>query len=122
MREVLSFCFEQLTDPLALPLNPIEEIIILAVLNQLAYKLAFRTVRGMYNGGIISGSTEGSLSHWPLRFIFFVVLWGITNGIIIVSRFIVEHWLIILGTVLLSITIIWLIHHCVFKLRTEDQQ
>lgn len=122
MRELFSFCFELLTDPLSLPLDPITEFVILIVLNWLAYKVAFRTVGDMYDGGIISGGAVGSFFHWVLRLSIFVVVWATTNGVIFVGRFVAQHWLIILYAGLLSVFTIWLIHYCALKLQEEKRQ
>ena len=112
MREFFSFCFEQLTDPLSLPLDPITEYIILALLGLLAFKLAYGLVGDMYDSDIISGSIIGSFFHWLLRGIIFVVLWGITNAAITVYNFIAEHWVIlfaILGGALLLVMAFFLV-------------
>lgn len=98
MRELFSFCFEQITDPLALPLHPLAEWIILTVLHKIAYKLAFSKVGDCYRVGIISGGTVGSALHWLFRTIIFIAFWAGINVVIAVYLFITEHWRMILVT------------------------
>lgn len=107
MRELFRFCFEQVTDPLALPLHPIAEWLILAVVHEVAYQLAYSKVGGYYRAGIISGGTVGSALHWFFRSIIFVAFWWAINVVIAVYMFITEHWRMILvatgGVVLLVV-------------------
>ena len=91
MREIFRFCFEQITDPLALPLHPIAEWLILAALHKIAYELAFSKVGVCYRSGIISGGTAGSALHWFFRSIIFIAFWAAVNVVIAVYMFITEH-------------------------------
>lgn len=121
MRNFFSFCFDQLTDPLSLPIDPITEYIILAFIGLLAYMLAYRLVGIMYDANAISGSLLGSIFHWSLRFIIFVSLWGLTNGAIAVYRFVVNHWvvLIALGGVSLLTAIFFFVRHFLIQNRLK---
>ena len=99
MREIFRFCFEQLTDPLTLPLNPLAEWIILAVLHELVYLVAFSKVGDLYHSGIISGRLSGSLIHWVIRLIMFIVSWAGINAVIAVYMFLEKHWRMIIGII-----------------------
>lgn len=96
MSAIFKFMFERATDPLGLPINPIYEYIILAVIGAVAYGLAYRKVDDMYHGGLISGRTEGSFFHWLIRLILFVVLWLVAYGAIQGYYFVTANWQIIL--------------------------
>lgn len=112
MREVLSFLFDRITDPLGLPIAWYWEWIILAIITFAAYAIAFRAVDGLYDGGMISGSASGSILHWIIRLIVFVVIWVITYFVIWLAKLIFAHWLLIvsiLGGILLIAAIICLI-------------
>ena len=112
MREVLSFLFDRITDPLGLPIAWYWEWIILAIIAFAAYAIAFRTVGDLYDGGVISGSTAGSILHWIIRLIVFVVIWAITYFVIWLVKLIFAHWLLIvsiLGGILVTAAIICLI-------------
>lgn len=112
MREVLSFLFDIFTDPLGLPIAGYWEWIILAIIAFSAYAIAFRTVGDLYDGGMISGSAAGSILHWIIRLIVFVVIWAITYFVIWLAKLIFAHWLLIvsiLGGILVAAAIICLI-------------
>ena len=122
MREFFSFCFDQLTDPFSLPLEPITEYIILAFIGFLAYKLSFKLVGDMYDAKAISGSVSGSIFHWILRLAIFISLWGLANGVIAVYRFVVEHWVILLATLggaLLFVVAFFLVRHFALQNRLK---
>lgn len=112
MREVLSFLFDIFTDPLGLPIAWYWEWIILAIIAFAAYAIAFRSVGDLYDGGMISGSTVGSVLHWIIRLIVFVVIWAVTYFVIWLAKLIFAHWLLIvtiLGGILVIAAIICLI-------------
>ena len=112
MREVLSFLFDIFTDPLDLPIAGYWEWIILAIITFAAYAIAFRTVGDLYDGGMISGSAAGSILHWIIRLIVFVVIWAITYFVIWLAKLIFAHWLLIvsiLGGILVAAAIVCLI-------------
>ena len=112
MREVLSFLFDRITDPLGLPIAWYWEWIILAVIELAAFAIAFRAVGDLYADGMISGSTAGSVLHWIIRLIVFVVIWAITYFVIWLAKLIFAHWLLIvsiLGGILVTAAIICLI-------------
>ena len=112
MREVLSFLFDRITNPLGLPIAWYWEWIILSVIELAAFAIAFRAVGNLYADGMISGSTAGSVLHWIIRLIVFVVIWAITYFVIWLAKLIFAHWLLIvsiLGGILVTAAIICLI-------------
>ena len=122
MREFFSFCFDQLTDPFSLPLDPIMEYILLGFIGMLAFALAYRLVGNMYDADIIGGRVLGSLFHWILRFVLFVFMWGIVNSAIAVCRFVAEHWIIllaILGSAVFLVGAFLLTRHIVIQNRLQ---
>ena len=98
MRELFSFIFDKLTDPLGLPIAVWKEWLILLILGELAYIIAFRVVGDMYDAGDISTGIGGSFFHWLIRLIVFVAMWAITYGAICAYRFCVTHWTAIVCT------------------------
>ena len=122
MREIFRFCFDIITDPLSLPVNPLTEFIILAFISQLAYEWAFGFVGDLYHANIISGRSVGSFLHWLFRYISYVVVWAITNAAIYVYQFITEHWLILLaclGGIVMLIASLFVISHLVSQKRQK---
>ncbi len=109
MRAIFSFIFDRLTDPLGLPIEWYWECIILAVVGLAAYIIAYRAVGDLYSDGWIDGGTVGSVLHWVIRLITFIIIWAVTYGVIWLVRFITAHWVIVLsvlGGVLLTATAI----------------
>ena len=90
------FIFEIITDPLGLPISLVWEYIILLILNEIAFCIAWKASPG----GIF-----GSEIHWAVRIPAFIVLWAITYGLIFFGKWICANWIIILS-ILLSIVVI----------------
>ena len=99
MRNLMSFVFDQITDPLELPLSPIREWIILWLIGVIAYRFAFSLVGNMYDDGMISSRGAGSFFHWTLRAIFFVIIWAVVNCVIRIGMWLIANWIFI-GTIL----------------------
>ena len=95
MSELLKFLFEQATDPLTLPISPVAEWIVLLIINELVYRMAYGMVGDLYSSGCINGRTAGQLAHWILRTLCFLIVWVIVSAVIIVGQFIMEHWIAI---------------------------
>lgn len=118
MREVLSFLFDRITDPLGLPIAWYWEWIILAIIAFAAYAIAFRAVGNLYDVGMISGRAAGSAIHWFIRLIAFAVIWAVTYFVIWLAKLIFAHWVVvvsILGGILVATAIIWVIVHYIRK-------
>lgn len=96
MSAIFKFLFEKATDPLGLPINPIYEYLILLIINEIAYQIAYAKVGGMYHSGMIGGRTSGSFFHWFIRGILFVVLWLVAYGAIQGYYFVTANWQIII--------------------------
>lgn len=106
MREIFSFIFDRLTDPLSLPIAPLWEYLILLVIGAVAYAVAFSIVGDMYSSGSIRGGCLGSVFHWIIRLLLFVIIWAVTYGVIALAQWITAHWLIVvsvLGAVVLTV-------------------
>ena len=112
MREILSFIFDRLTDPLGLPISALWEYVILLAIGSVAYVIAYSLVGDMYATGSISSGAAGSIFHWIIRFFVFVVIWAITYAVIWLVKFITAYWVAILctmGGILLAVAITCLV-------------
>ena len=87
---MLKFVFTILTDPLGLPINALWEYLILLVLNEIAYRIAWEASPGGFGGSAI---------HWAVRTISFVVMWAVTYGIITAVKWIFAHWVLVLSII-----------------------
>ncbi len=94
MGGLFSLVFEFLTHPLGLPINSLYEWIIMAILGGIAFVIAFSAV-----GKLGLRGNEGSVAHWTIRFVVFVILWAITRLAILV----INNWqlsLMIIGGIM----------------------
>ena len=61
LRDIFSFIFDKLTDPLTLPIEPLYEWILLGVIGLIAYVLSFRIVGDMLTAAVsVVASSEVS--------------------------------------------------------------
>ena len=97
MKELFSFMFDKITDPLKLPLEAWQEWIILLIIGTIAYRVAFSLVGDMYDSGAISGGFAGSFFHWIIRLVVFVVMWAVTYAVVETARFVSANWITILA-------------------------
>lgn len=97
MAKVFGFLFKRLTDPLGLPINPLWEYLILAVLFGIAYVASYALVGMLYRDGDLHTRIGGSAVHWFVRLAIFVVLWAVTYGIIWVVQTLSLYWIIALS-------------------------
>lgn len=88
---MFKFIFELATEPLGLSIEWYYEWIILLVIGQIAYHIAYGKVGGLYLGGAISGKLVGSFVHWIIRTVIFVAMWAITYGVIWSGKFVMSH-------------------------------
>ena len=91
------FIFELVTDPLGLPIEWYYEVLVLALIGALAFRVAFDKVGDLYRG-TISGKEAGSFFHWLIRTIVFVAIWAVTYGAIKIVKFVIVYkWYFIIG-------------------------
>ncbi len=96
MREIFGFIFDKFTDPLTLPIEPLYEWVILGIIGLIAYIASFRIVGDMYDSGSISGGFLGSLFHWIIRLLIFVLIWFVLYCLIVFVQWIIANWVLAL--------------------------
>lgn len=84
MKVIYSFIFDRLTDPLGLPISPLWEYLILAVIGAVAFGIAWDAS---------PGGEWGSEIHWGVRLIAFFALWAITYAVIWVIKQVIAYWI-----------------------------
>jgi len=105
---ILKPLYELITGEFSLFNNIIFNYIAMFAILRLSYKIAFEFVGEFYVLGLISGSEAGSLLHWIIRFIFFIILFYIFTLLIwMVQFFMTISWWVwtIIGVTLLLVTI-----------------
>ncbi len=96
------FIFTILTDPLGLPISPLWEYLILVVLNEIAFHIAW---------DVSPGGTFGSEIHWIVRIFAFVAIWAVAYGVIATVQWLCANWVLVLsviGGLLLIFVILYL--------------
>lgn len=88
---MFKFIFDLITEPLGLPIEWYYEWIILLVIGEIAYRVAYDKVGVLYKSGSISGKSAGSFFHWIIRTVVFVAIWAITYGVIWIGKFVMAH-------------------------------
>lgn len=104
---MLKATFELFTSQLGLPTNIILEYILTTLIGSIAYCIAWNAS---------PGGPAGSLIHWGVRLIAFVVFWGCTYLLIAFVKWIIQNWVIalIIAIIISSIictTILLIKHH-----------
>lgn len=85
------FIFDLITSPFSLFDNPFYNYIAMAIVGVLAFGIAFNIVGELGFRGKL-----GSITHWTIRIIVFVLLWFIFGIIIKLVTFIIANWIYIL--------------------------
>ena len=88
---MFKFIFDLATEPLGLPIEWYSEWIILLVIGEIAYHVAYDKVGDLYHSGSISGRSAGSFVHWIIRTVVFVAVWAVTYGVIWTGKFVMAH-------------------------------
>ena len=88
--------YEFFTSPLGLPIEWYYEYAIMAVIDLIAYGIAYRKVGDLFSDGWISGRSTGSFFHWIIRAILVIAMWAITYGVIWLGKILIANWQIIL--------------------------
>ena len=88
---MFKFIFDLATEPLGLPIEWYYEWIILLVIGEIAYHVAYDEVGALYHSGSISGRAAGSFIHWIIRTVVFVAVWAVTYGVIWIGKFVMAH-------------------------------
>jgi len=92
---ILKPLFEVFTGDVAVMDNVICNYLIMLIVGEIAFRGAWRFVGDLYHLGLIEGKSSGSLIHWVVRFIFYVVTaYIIRGGIWLYGFFILmPHWI-----------------------------
>ena len=110
MKNILKPIFEMITGQYILFDNIIYNYIAIAIIGVLAFKIAWDLVGNLYDLGIIIGRRSGSLTHWLIRIIMFMIIFYLCSAIIWLTKFIFAYRttvLIIIGIIAVFAIIIY---------------
>lgn len=94
MKVILKPLFEILTGDVAVCDNIIYNYLIMLIVGEIAFRFAFSLVGDAYDANPISGKSMGSILHWGIRLIIYVIIAYLIRGAIWLYNFIVgiPHW------------------------------
>ncbi len=116
MKEILKPLFEIITGEVAVCDNVIYNYFVMIVVGEIAFQLAYDVVGRGYRSGDIQGKAAGSLLHWGIRLILYVVIAYVLRGILWLNAVIKGipswvWWLLFGGGVLaigiVAVVILW---------------
>lgn len=117
---MFKFIFDLATEPLGLPIEWYYEWIILLVIGEIAYQVAYHKVGDLYHSGSISGRSAGSFVHWIIRTVVFVVFWAVTYVVIWIGKFVMAHKIqVVIGICSIVAVVIVIKFFIWFKERNE---
>lgn len=125
---ILKPLFEILTGDVAVMDNVIYNYLIMLVVGEIAYRIAWNFVGDLYRMGAIDGKASGSIIHWTIRLIAYVVCAYIIRGCIWLQTLIVAiphrvWWIIFAGVlVLLTVFISIVIHRRIAFKKSSDTE
>ena len=96
MKQILKPIFEIITGEYILFDNIIYNYIAVAIIGLIAYRIAWESVKKLYNNNIISGKGIGSFIHWTTRLIAFLLIFYICSFLIWLTKFVYTYRMIIL--------------------------
>lgn len=107
MRIILKPLFDILTGDVAVMDNVIYNYLIMLVVGEIAFRVAWSFVGDLYRMGAIDGKASGSIIHWIIRLIAYVVCAYIIRGGIWIYEFMVAvpHWIwrLLLGILVVGV-------------------
>ena len=89
------FLFHILNDPLGLPVNDLWEYAILAILGLIAF-----------GWEIAPSGRFGSLMHWAIRFVVFLLLWASAYAVLAAIQWVIAHLLLVCSILLIGTLVI----------------
>ena len=89
MKEILKPLFEVLTGDVAVCDNVIYNYLIMLIIGEISFRFAFSLVGDAYDVNLIRGKSIGSILHWGIRFVIYVVIAYLIRGAIWMYNFIV---------------------------------
>ena len=92
----MSTLFNYFTYPLGLPIDTLYSYIIMLVVGEFAYRIAYSSVGKLYSKNIIQRSADGSICHWLIRFPVYIIIWAVLYSLISLGKFIYNNWKIVL--------------------------
>ena len=81
---MLKLFYTLLTEPLGLPIEPLQEYVVLLIVSEIVHEIAW---------SVSPGGTFGSLIYWVTKLIAFVAIRTVLYAIIAAVQFVIAHWI-----------------------------
>ncbi len=115
MKTILKSIFDYLTDGYSIFDNVLYNYIAMGIVGFIAFVVAWNTVGSLYRNDMISERTGGSIFHWIIRLVVFVVLFSDVSLLIRVIRFVITVplwvWLVMAGLMIMGVVIFCIIRN-----------
>ena len=126
MSIVLKPLFDILTGDVAVMNNVLYNYLIMLVVGEIAFRVAFSLVGDAYNLGLISGKSAGSILHWIIRLVIYVAIAYLLRGCIWLVRFVigVPHlvWWTLTGVIVAAMILVIVLRYVREKRTSENGQ
>jgi hypothetical protein len=106
MKEILKPIYELITGQYILFENIAYNYVALFLIGIIAFRSAWKIVGGLYDGDIINGRILGSIIHWSIRLIIFLLVFYSCSFLIWVTKLIIKYRVIVLIAILSIFTLI----------------
>lgn len=91
MKQILKPIFEMITGEYILFENIIQNYIAMTIIGIIAFSIAWKTVEKLYQNHIIEGKIIGSIIHWSVRLIVFLIVFYIAIGFLWLTKVFVKY-------------------------------
>lgn len=78
--------YECIISSYSLLANPLEDELIMGIIGIIAYLIAYRAVGKLYDYNIISGRKSGSIVHWIIRLLVWMIIFNIAKTLVEIYR------------------------------------
>lgn len=108
----MSSFFNLFTYKLGLPIDPFYSFLIMVVVGEIACRAAFSLVGDFYDNNLLQSSAGGSICHWFIRALVYIIIWAVLYALISVGKFVFHNWKVILlisGCILATVIVVTVI-------------
>lgn len=103
MKKILKPIFEMLTGEYILFENIIQNYVAMSIIGCIAYVVAKKSVRWLYDEKFINGKNIGSIIHWTIRTIVFFIVFYVCSGFLWLTKFIIKYKNVILNSIIILV-------------------
>lgn len=118
MINIMKPIFEMITGQYIIFDNVLYNYIAMSIIALIAFKISWDFVGKLYDNNFIIGRDIGSLIHWIVRIIVFIILFYLFSLIIWITKFILTYKFLILS-IFIVILIIYLVIKIIIAIKNK---